>query len=86
MKILHLVLKKKWFDLIASGVKTEEYRDVKPYWEKRLLDCTAGSGSTLVACVNTDRRGIGIELMQEYYDIAEKRVRDAQAQIKMDLA
>lgn len=41
MKILHLVLKKKWFDLIASGVKTEEYRDVKPYWEKRLLDYKA---------------------------------------------
>ena len=38
MKPLHLALKKKWFDLIDSGVKTEEYRDVKPYWEKRLLN------------------------------------------------
>lgn len=45
-----------------------------------VLDCTAGSGSTMVACANTNRRGIGIELMQEYYDIAVKRVRDAQAQ------
>ena len=26
MKILHLTLKKKWFDMIASGEKTEEYR------------------------------------------------------------
>lgn len=50
-----------------------------------VLDCTAGSGSTLVACVNTNRRGIGIELMQEYYDIAVKRVKDAQAQLKLDL-
>lgn len=41
-------------------------------------------GSTLVACVNTGRRGIGIELMQEYYDIAVKRVKDAQAQLKLD--
>lgn len=37
-KILHLTLKKKWFDLIASGLKDVEYRAKKPYWEKRLLD------------------------------------------------
>lgn len=36
MAILHLTLKKKWFDMIASGEKTEEYREIKPYWEKRL--------------------------------------------------
>lgn len=50
-----------------------------------VLDCTMGSGSTLVACVNTGRRGIGIELMQEYYDIAVKRVKDAQAQLKLEI-
>lgn len=37
MKILHLTLKKKWFDMIASGEKKEEYREMKPYWEKRLV-------------------------------------------------
>ena len=36
-KILHLTLKKKWFDLIASGEKKKEYRECKPYWEKRLF-------------------------------------------------
>lgn len=35
MKILHLTLKKKWFDMIASGEKREEYREIKPYWLKR---------------------------------------------------
>lgn len=35
-KILHLTLKKKWFDMIADGVKLEEYREIKPYWNKRL--------------------------------------------------
>jgi len=35
MKILHLTLKKKWFDMIASGEKTEEYRELKPYWGQR---------------------------------------------------
>jgi len=38
MKTLHLTLKKKWFDMIASGEKLEEYRDIKSYWIKRLVD------------------------------------------------
>ena len=37
LKILHMTLKKKWFDLIASGQKTVEYREDKPYWRKRLI-------------------------------------------------
>lgn len=35
MKILHLTLKKKWFYMILNGMKKEEYREIKPYWEKR---------------------------------------------------
>jgi len=35
MKLI-LVVKKKWFDMIASGEKTEEYREAKPYWTNRL--------------------------------------------------
>lgn len=34
--VLHLVLKKKWFDLIASGGKKEEYRCETPYWDVRI--------------------------------------------------
>jgi len=37
-KILHLTLKKKWFDMILSGEKTEEYRERKLYWRNRLFD------------------------------------------------
>ena len=37
---LHLTLKKNWFDLILSGEKKEEYREIKPYWEKRLMGKT----------------------------------------------
>lgn len=37
MKTLHLTLKKKWFDMIASGEKKEEYREDKAYWRRRLL-------------------------------------------------
>jgi len=32
---LILPIKKKWFDMILSGEKKEEYREIKPYWEKR---------------------------------------------------
>lgn len=36
MSVLILHIKKKWFDLILSGDKKEEYREIKPYWSKRL--------------------------------------------------
>ena len=39
-----------------------------------VLDFTMGSGSTGVACVNTNRRFIGIELDQGYFDIAKERI------------
>ena len=41
-KTLKLVLKKKWYDMIASGEKTEEYREIKQYWGKRLTDLPGG--------------------------------------------
>ena len=39
-----------------------------------VLDNTMGSGSTGVACVNTNRNFIGIELNKEYFDIASNRI------------
>lgn len=42
-----------------------------------VLDFTAGSGSTGVACVNTNRRFIGIELDEGYFNIAKKRIEEA---------
>ena len=39
MKILYLTLKAKYYDMIESGFKTEEYRDIKPFWIKRLVEC-----------------------------------------------
>ena len=35
-KILYLTLNRKWFDKIATGEKKIEYRDIKPYWIKRV--------------------------------------------------
>lgn len=42
-----------------------------------VLDFTMGSGSTGVACVNTNRDFIGIELDDKYFEIASNRINDA---------
>ena len=36
--MLILPIKKKWFDMIASGEKTEEYREIKPYYDSRFMN------------------------------------------------
>lgn len=36
--VLTLNLKKKYWDQIRSGSKLEEYREIKPYWTKRLYE------------------------------------------------
>lgn len=41
-----------------------------------VLDCFMGSGTTGVACINTNRNFIGIEIDKEYFDIAEKRINE----------
>lgn len=35
--MLTLPIKKKWFDMILSGEKKEEYREIKPYWTNRFI-------------------------------------------------
>lgn len=35
-KTLHLTLKKEWFDMVLSGEKKEEYRELKSFWKRRL--------------------------------------------------
>ena len=47
-----------------------------------VLDFTMGSGSTGVACVQTNRKFIGIELDPEYFKIAEKRISDSEKKEK----
>lgn len=36
-KVLTLTVSKQWFDLIKASEKTEEYREIKPYWVARLF-------------------------------------------------
>ena len=42
-----------------------------------VLDMFMGSGSTGVACINTNRNFIGIEMDDNYFNIAEKRIKEA---------
>lgn len=52
---------------------------IKTYTDEgeTVLDFTMGSGSTGVACVNTNRNFIGIELDENYFKIAEDRIHKA---------
>ena len=56
---------------------------IKTYTKENevVLDFTMGSGSTGVACVNTNRDFIGIELDDKYFDIAKKRIEEANTSI-----
>lgn len=42
-----------------------------------VLDCFMGSGTTGVACVNTNRRFIGMEKEEKYFEIAKQRIEEA---------
>ena len=60
-------------------IKLLEYL-IKTYTKENetVLDFTMGSGSTGVACKNTNRDFVGIELEKEYFDIAKERIETLQ--------
>ena len=57
---------------------------IKTYTNENMLvlDCCMGSGSTGVACLNTNRKFIGIELDENYFNIAKKRIEDVEKELK----
>ena len=63
-------------------IKLLEYL-IKTYTEEGdlVLDFTMGSGSTGVACLQTNRNFIGIELDEKYYNIAKKRCSEYQSKL-----
>ena len=48
-----------------------------------VVDLTMGSGSTGVACKNTNRDFIGIEMSEQYFNIAEKRINGTESKLKL---
>jgi len=48
-----------------------------------ILDPFLGGGTTAIACINQNRNFIGIEKEPKYFDIANKRIKEAQAQFRL---
>lgn len=48
-----------------------------------VLDNCMGSGTTAIACMNTDREFIGFEKEKKYYDIAQERIRNHIVQLSL---
>ena len=75
----------KFENIIGNKVHpTEKPKDLMEFYVKNssiegdvVLDMFMGSGSTGVACVNTNRNFIGIELDENYFNIAESRINQA---------
>lgn len=57
---------------------------IKTFTEKgeTVLDSCMGSGSTGIACINTDRNFIGFELVEDYFLIAKKRLEEVETNNK----
>lgn len=56
------------------GIIPQEYVIVDPFM---------GSGTTALACIKEKRQFIGFELIKEYFDLASKRIKAAQAQLEL---
>ena len=86
---------KSLFEVFPCGNKTTEHPNEKPLFfmqklvklctkeHDTLLDPFMGSGTTGVACMNLGRKFIGIEIDEKYFEIACKRISDAQKQGKL---
>jgi site-specific DNA-methyltransferase (adenine-specific)/modification methylase len=82
----------RWNGMIRKGDDVREHPTQKPVgvmeWcithlpetADTILDPFMGSGTTLVACVKLGRRGIGIEIDPDYFEIACRRVEEATRQ------
>ena len=80
---------------IVSAKDNTAHPTTKPLWlmqrlvtvstnpDMTVLDCFMGSGTTGVACVQTGRNFIGIEIDPTYFAIAERRIAEAQKQPRL---
>lgn len=77
--ILNIPVQREGIHPTQKPVALMEYL-IKTYTNEgeTVLDFTMGSGTTGVACVNTNRNFIGIELEPDYFRIAKDRITDAE--------
>lgn len=81
----------------CGGVQDKQHPTEKPVYaitpliinstdpDALILDPFLGSGTTAVACIRTGRRFLGFELDRGYFAIAQRRIRDEQAQYRMNI-
>ena len=65
-------------DIIERIIKTSSNE------KATVLDCFMGSGTTAIACINTNRNFIGFEIDKHYCDIANERIQKALAEKEVD--
>ncbi len=66
----------KRFHTTQKSVKLIEYLlKIHTNENQVVLDCFMGSGTTGIACKNLNRKFIGIELDEKYFDIAVERIK-----------
>ncbi len=68
---LHLVLKDKWFQMYKDGLKTEEYREITPYWCNRLLGdipFTREYWELILANKKTDKKRLTYNYSVRHFD------------------
>jgi len=88
----------RWNGMLQEDMKHKEIREhptqkpaklieqiINKYSDEgmTIFDPFLGSGTTAVACINTGRNFIGIEKDEEYFNIAQKRVKEAQGQKRL---
>ncbi len=61
MSTIPLVLAHRWFDMIASGIKKEEYREIKPYYDVRF----SKKPNTVIFCrgYSSDRHIMSVAIL-----------------------
>ena len=76
-QVIKTTKKEKTFHPTQKPVELFEYL-IKTYTNEgeTVLDNCIGSGTTAIACINTNRSFIGIEKEKEYVDIANKRIEE----------
>lgn len=70
--MLTLPIKKKWFDMILSGEKTDEYRVNTAYWRRRLLyqaQPSSGEGTAWLLALRNGYRSDSPKAIVEIGDI-----------------
>jgi hypothetical protein len=66
---LRLSLKTKWFEMTKAGTKTEDYRELSPYWSKRFGTPITWAMEAYIQPDFCDTDGVGYTLNQTNYKV-----------------